>query len=339
MVTLAPVREHSDLAKLLETEPECFEPTTAFRVAQASATMLDAGTHAGVTPAALPVSGFSRDADGTARLRSTFAGVNGVNGSLPPAYDALVMREERNRAHGLSAFLDMFSARMAELFVDASEKYRLARCMRWSAARNVQNGFVTTLLALCGFGTRNLRDRTKIEEDTLLRFSGFFANRTRNSAALAAMLREVSGLPVGIELFRSRWLDIPVHEQSQIAKGGAVQLGINATAGAMVHDFAGSFRVIIGPLRYADYLSLGPGSHNVEALFALTRLFVGTGFDFDIEIVLRKEDVPFCQLGGTGDPPRLGWNSWARSEPALEDSRDAILREPPLTTREVVHAT
>ncbi|MCO4318065.1 type VI secretion system baseplate subunit TssG [Phyllobacterium sp. 21LDTY02-6] len=322
-MTLPADKNHDSLADLLERDPGRFEPTTAFRVAQAA----DEGTAItspfGVSASSLPVAGFRRKG-GKTSLRSVLGGILGPLGSLPPAYNEHVMREERNKSGALAAFLDIFSSRMAELFVDACEKYRLARLLRWDAGRG-RNAFSTALFSLIGFGTKGMRERSGLDDDVLLRFSGFLASRTRNAANLKALLSEFCGLPVEVELFRGRWLSVPEDERSQMGRAAAVQLGVNAMAGTAIRDFSSSFRLVLGPLDYPDYLSLAPGSANVEEIFALTRLFVGPGLDFDIQLVLKKEQVPFCQLGQTGDPPRLGWNSWARVTPAVRDSGDAVI--------------
>ncbi len=186
-----------------------------------------------------------------------------------------------------------------------------------------------TLLSLTGFGTAGLAAQAGVNPDVLLRFSGFFADRTRNAANLAAMLGEFTGLPIRIQQFRRRWVSLPVHEQSRMSRGGGVRLGTNSTAGAAIADAdaAGGFRVVIGPVGYADYVTLSPGSARLAEIAALTRLFVGTGLHFDVQVVLRKEDIPFCRMGSGEVPPRLGWNSWARVAPATRDSGDAILTE------------
>lgn len=330
------VKKTSDhLEDRLEEDPGRFEPTTAFRVAQhASGNDLGVRSHLGVSPAPLAVSGFKRT-DDRAVIRSSLAGLTGPLGSMPPAYDELILREERNRSRGLASFFDLFSARMNELFVDACEKYRIARRLRWGGDRR-KNSFVTTLFSLTGFGTKRLTERSGIDDELILRFSGFFAARVRNPANLRAMLCEFTGLPVEVDQFRGRWLTIPVEDRSRLGPGHEVQLGINATAGAAIHDFSGGFRVIVGPLDYADYLKLSPGGPDIKELFALTRLYVGSGLDFDIQIILKKEQIPFCQLGQAGDPPRLGWNSWARVAPAARDSGEAVIIERPAALQEAV---
>jgi type VI secretion system protein ImpH len=271
----------------------------------------------------LAVGGLVKTGERT-EIRSALAGVTGPLGSMPPAYNELVMRQERSRARGLSSFFDLFSARMSELFVAACEKYRVARRIRWIDPLR-QNSFVVTLLSLAGFGTKGLVEKSGVDENLILRFSGFFSARTRNASNLQAMLREFSGLPVDVELFRGRWLTIPLQDRSRLAPGSAVQLGVNATAGAAIHDFSGGFRIVIGPLDYADYLTLSPDGPAIKELFALARLYAGAGLDFDIQIILRKDEIPFCRLGEAGDLPRLGWNSWARVAPAERDSTDAVI--------------
>ena len=331
------------LVDLLERDPGRFEPVTALRIAQAAAEgELGILTHSGVSTAPLPVSGLKRK-DGRFSLRSALAGLTGPLGSMPSTYDEQILRQERNRSRALASFFDLFSSRMAELFADACEKYRIARRLRWGSDRK-GNAFVSSLLALSGFRTRRLTEIAGVDEDILLRFSGFFAARNRNAANLRAMLGEFTGLPVEVELFRGRWLTVPEAERSQIGSPQGVQLGVNATAGTAIRDFSGGFRIVIGPLGYADYLSLTPGGRGITEVFSLARLYVGAALDFDIQVVLRKEEIPFCQLGEAGDMaaqpgPRLGWNSWARNEPAATDSGDAIIVErQPVDTQGGLHA-
>lgn len=313
-------------AALLGTDPGRFEPATAFRVAQhVSDDGLTIAAHGGVQPTALAVSGFGRK-HGAAELKSAFAPIVGPLGSLPPAYGELLQREERNRSGALTSFFNLFAARFSELFVSATEKYRLARALRWSDQRK-SNGFRKTLLALTGFRTAGLTRKAGVSEDALLRFSGFLASRNRNVSALTSVLCEFTGLPVAIEQFRRRWVPLPLHEQSQLGQASGLRLGQNTTAGSAVEDMSGGFRVVIGPVAYADYLALTPGSKRLAEIFSLTRLFVGSALDFDVQVILKKEDIPFCRLGQLHAPARLGWNSWARVAPAQKDSTDAIVTE------------
>lgn len=313
------------LAEKLLSEPGRFEPVTALRVAQRASTRgLDIVAPVGVDPAPLAVSGFQRG-EKRNRIRSLLASLSGPVGSLPPSYNQLIMREERQRSRSLSAFLDVFNGRIGELFADASEKYRLVRWIRWQGHAG-EGGFLRVLLSLGGFGTRHTIERAEVDRDLALRFSGYFADRTRHASGLAAMLGELTGAPVRIEQFRARWLTIPSSERSRIGQPQGLQLGVNAAAGSRLRDLTGAFRIVVGPLHYADYLKLSPDAKAMREIVAITRLYVGPSLDFDVQVVLCKEDVPQSQLGRAGDPPRLGWNCWARTEPATKDSGDAVIQ-------------
>ncbi|KPF45776.1 type VI secretion system baseplate subunit TssG [Rhizobium sp. AAP43] len=312
------------LADRLDREPGSFDPVTALRVAQTSANgLLDIVAPVGVSPAPLGVSGYERRGP-RQKIRALFANLTGPVGALPHAYNELVLREERNRARALSAFFDLFNSRVSELFADASDKYRLARRLRWRGASE-HGGFIKALLSLAGLGTHELVDRVGIEQDLLLRFSGYFSDKTRHASGLRAMLGDLTGLPIEIEQFRPRWLAIPLDEQTRMGQSSAVRLGINTSAGSAVRDLVGSFRIVVGPVRYGDYLRFSPDGRFIREVVALTRLYVGPVLDFDIQVILHKDDVPFSSLSQAGHVPRLGWNSWARIAPAERDSRDAIV--------------
>ena len=46
------------------------------------------------------------------------------------------------------------------------------------------------------------------------------------------------------------------------------------------------------------------------------------GLDFDVQVVLRREDVPQSRLGAGA--PRLGWNAWLRQTPAERDAGQSV---------------
>ncbi|MCJ8510231.1 type VI secretion system baseplate subunit TssG [Rhizobium lemnae] len=317
--------QYDVLAEKLIREPDLFDPVTALRVAQAASPMgLDIVAPIGVDPAALSIGGFQRGKHRN-RVRSLLASLSGPAGSLPPSYDQLIMREERQRSRSLSAFLDIFNGRLSELFADAVEKYRLGRWMRWQSHRG-ESGLFRILLSLGGFGTHNTIDRTDVGCDFVLRFSGLFADRARHASGLRAMLQELTGVPVQIEQFKLRWLVMPAREMSRFDQPQGLVLGVNASAGSRLRDLTGAFRIVIGPLRYADYLRFKPDSKTLGEVVAVTRLYVGPALDFDVQVILCRLDVPESQLGRAGDPPRLGWNCWTRSQPVTKDCGDAVIQ-------------
>lgn len=311
------------LARALLLDPQSFEPTTAIRVAERLGARLQIGSEVSTRLAPAPIASVRRKAD-TVVVRSTLPGLLGALGALPPTYTETVLEEERRRSRAFRAFLDVFADPIARLVVEAGEKYRLPRLLRWRRL-SAGNRIVGALLAFAGLRTPELRRLNSLGDDAVLRYAGLFATRSRNAASLGSMLSAHLRLPAEVEQFSPRWIPIPPSEQTALGAARGARLGVDAAAGQAIRDHAGAFRVVVGPVGYADYLSLEPGAPRMEELMQLVRLYVGPALRFDVQVVLRGEDVPFCRLGNSATPARLGWNSWARVAPAATDSRDAIV--------------
>ena len=57
----------------------------------------------------------------------------------------------------------------------------------------------------------------------------------------------------------------------------------------------------------------------------MTRTFVGPELDFDVQPVLKPEEVPPCRLTPQEDEgPYLGWNTWLKCQPFTRQADDAV---------------
>ncbi|MFZ0061231.1 MAG: type VI secretion system baseplate subunit TssG, partial [Pyrinomonadaceae bacterium] len=144
-----------------------------------------------------------------------------------------------------------------------------------------------------------------------------------------SLLADYFRLTVEVEQFRGQWLQIPESGQSRLGEFGS--LGVNAVAGERVWDVQSRFRVRLGPLRYVQFEDLLPDPAPIpqrKSFFLvaqLARLFAGSEFDFDIQLVLAADEVPAAQLvEGTGAGPRLGWTVWLISAPPQADADEAV---------------
>jgi type VI secretion system protein ImpH len=61
-------------------------------------------------------------------------------------------------------------------------------------------------------------------------------------------------------------------------------------------------------VQFKDFL---PDQAGYVHLVELTRFFVGEDVNFDIQPVLRREEVPYCELR-PGPAIRLGWSMWLK---------------------------
>ncbi len=347
----------------LEAAPHRFDALQALRLVELGAARLGTGASPVVEPARItaqqglafapaPVAAVRGGADAPTAVRSTFLGLTGPLGVLPQAYSELVARADRLRNRAVSAFLDLFNHRLTSLFLRAAEKYRLGLLVQRSVTPPPGTGTPAgigtdpvsrAMLAVSGFGTPHLAGRMAIADEVILYYAGLFGARTRPVVALESMLADYLGLPVRVEQFSGRWLPIDPAEQTALPIGGSAapytRLGVDAMAGGKVWDPQAAFRIVVGPVGRQDLLALMPGRPSLHRLADLVRSYAGPDLAFDVQVILRREDVPELQLGpgeGAG-AAQLGWNTWAKGLPALEDKMDIILdldRLPPLATKD-----
>jgi len=55
-------------------------------------------------------------------------------------------------------------------------------------------------------------------------------------------------------------------------------------------------------------------------------IFSNDEWDFEVKLILEREQVPACTLGAEGTSgPQLGWVSWVKSVPFGRDPDDTVL--------------
>ena len=319
----------------LRAAPHRFDPFQAARLAEQGHETVGGAALPGDEPvrfqtaqtlafAAAPLTGVT-DTDGRLVLRQAYLGLTGPMGVLPQVFSELVIRADRMRNRSVSAFHDIFVHRLASLFLRAAGKYRHPVLVQADRSRG-GDPVSAAMLALAGFGTAHLRGRTTVPDAALLYFSGLLAARNRPAAGLAAMLEDDLGCAVTIIQYQERWVPVPPAEQTGLSRAGQYnRLGIDTFAGARVRDAQGSFRIKIGPVDYTQFRSLMPEGRLLRRLVDLVRLYADPALAFDVQVVLRRQDVPQLQMASEGAAPRLGWNSWAQNLPALRDAEDVVL--------------
>ncbi|MBY5931949.1 type VI secretion system baseplate subunit TssG [Tateyamaria omphalii] len=308
----------------LTRAPHRFEPLTALRLADAEAARRGIPMHVSAPPtgalSSTTITRVSVEADAI-RVETALAGLVGPLSPLPPAWTEMAAADKRRRAGGMTAFLDLFSGRLAVLFARAAAKYDLPVLLQWAPRR--ANSILTALHALIGLATHGLEARSPLPDDAILAHAGLLAHRTRSAMALQAMARSHLGLPVRIEQFHPRWQPVPETEQPRL--DGSRAMGHDASAGAWLLDRSGQIRLVVGPVRLADFLSLEPGQPRLRDFARLVRFAIGPVLGFDIQVVLDRRDVPETQLGGDGPAVRLGWNAWALGGEASHHATEAIV--------------
>jgi len=152
---------------------------------------------------------------------------------------------------------------------------------------------------------------------------------SRSAAVLERVLADYFDIDVEVEQFVGAWSGLSASDLCRFERGLTVseQLGGGAIVGDEIWNQQSGVRIKLGPLEFQQYLDFLPSGTAYESLWSLTK-FVSRGeLDFEFQLILKREDVPPCELGSDeAAGPRLGWTSWAKTRPMGEHASDTILR-------------
>ena len=264
-------------------------------------------------------------AKGPAEMKINFMGLTGPEGVLPLAYTVLLVERARAGDTAAADFFDTFNHRIISLFFQAWEKYRF-----WIAyERGERDQFSHHVLDLIGLGTAALQDRQVVLDDSLLYYSGLLAQHPRSAVALEQILSDYFDVPVEVEQFAGGWYRLATSDQCsfQGKESYSEQLGVGAVVGDEVWDQTARVRIKIGPLTLAQYEEFLPTGAAFEPLRVLTRFFSNDQLDFEVQLILKRDEVPRCELGADGESPaRLGWTTWGRTREMTRDPADTVLQ-------------
>jgi type VI secretion system protein ImpH len=327
-----------DVTQLLTEEPWTFQFFQAVRLLERilpdrspigrfvhpSKEIVRINVHTGTAFPASQIQGLNWDTGGAPVMVINFMGLFGPMGALPLYYTELIRERLRAKDTTVTGFLNIFNHRMVSLFYQAWEKYRFTIAYE----RGERDRFSHHLLDLIGLGTKVLQTRQSVPDDSLLFYSGLFALHARSATALRQILTDYFDVPVEVEQFVGAWYPLAPSNQCSL-DGFAIseQVGIGAVVGDEIWDQGAGVRVRLGPLDLAQYIDFLPEGSAYAPLRAITRFFSGDEVDFEVQLILKREEVPACELSNQPTvEPRLGWLSWVKSAPMKRDPADTILR-------------
>jgi type VI secretion system protein ImpH len=251
----------------------------------------------------------------------TFMGLAGALGVLPRHWTQILSDPNlKNQTAPLRDFLDIFNHRLISLFYRAWEKYRFPIAYE----RRADDTFSQYLYCLIGMGTTGLQRRLGISDEILLYYAGLLSQRPRAAVALEGVLQDYFNVPVEVEQFTGQWFLMNPDALTSLGAGGQNnQLGVSATLWERIWDPQARFRVKLGPLTYQQFQDFLPTSDAYRHVVELTRFFVGEELSFEVQPVLRADEVPWCALG-VNQSARLGWAMWLKTQPFEEDTTQPV---------------
>jgi type VI secretion system protein ImpH len=249
-----------------------------------------------------------------------FMGLTGPLGVLPHQYTELLMDRARYRDTALWSFFDIFNHRLISLFYRVWEKYHFPVAYE----RTGEDSFTAYLFDLIGLGTNGLRERFSFRDQGLLFYSGLIAQRPHSATAIDAVVSDYFGVPANVVQFPGEWLNLG---DNVTALGAAnSQLGMSTIAGSRVWSDQSKFRMRIGPMALKEFSRFVPVGTAYKPVTEIVRFLSGLEFEFDVQLVLKRDEVPFSILASDDNAPRLGWTSWLKTSDFPNDDDQVILR-------------
>lgn len=264
-----------------------------------------------------------------ARMEVRFMGLIGPSGVLPHWYNELAATRMQAKDHTLVDFFDIFHHRLLTLFYLAWRRYDFPANYLPGANDTLSH----YLLCLIGLGTKGLKGRIGLPEESLLYCSGLLARQVPSSAAVEAAVRYMSGGNAEVHQFIERMIPLDPDDCTQLGSNNA-SLGESTVCGRYARECGSKFRIHLGPFSYSHFTRFLPSGDLLRPIFALVRYLVGVEYEFEIRVLLKASEVPGCTLGGVEAPgsPRLGWSTWMLS------AGSAMKEDPYVTFQEGGHS-
>jgi type VI secretion system protein ImpH len=250
-----------------------------------------------------------------------FMGMIGVSGALPMHYTELAHDRIRHRDTSMWAFLDIFTHRSVSLFFRAWVKYRFP-----IAYERGNDEFTSYLFDFAGLGTRGLRGRMPFDDESLLPYTGLISQKPHSASAVENILSDYFSIPAKLIQFFGQWLELSESDVTRLGQQNH-KLGARAIAGTSVWDQQSKFRIKLGPLGLKHFSAFLPVGSAHQSLKSIVRFLLGKEFDFDLQLELKKEEVPPTILTTRAiRKPMLGWTSYAKTQQFEKDDPQLVLQ-------------
>jgi len=247
-----------------------------------------------------------------------FMGLTGPSGVLPRVYTELIEERGKLQDRSLRDFLDILNHRMLSLFYRAWARSRFP-----IEPRRVRQ----CLLSLVGLGLPTLENRLAVDDESLIFYTGLFALQPRSAAALERILADYFQVPVEIVQFVGAWYRLGGDSTCRFGGGEspAEMLGQGVVVGDAVFDLQSRARIRLGPLSLPQYEEFLPGRLGHRRLRDITRFFSRGEFDFEVQLILHRPDVPDWRLEDDATV-QLGWTTWMKTRPVFpRNPEDTVL--------------
>lgn len=262
--------------------------------------------------------------DGCPSMLVNFIGLIGPKGVMPNYLTELAATRARSRDNTLLEFLNIFNHRITSFFYQAWQKHHFTAAYE----RDRTDPLTDCIFALVGLGTPGLRHRQPVEDQSWIYYSGLLALIPRSAVALEGLIGDYFNVPVEIDPFMGTWRSLDDPDMCTLGEepSESTMLGFGSVVGDEIWDRQSRVRIKLGPLTAERYREFLPNGAAWQDLRAITKMFCGNDLEFEVQLILRREDVPAFELRAPDDGLRLGWHTWLKSGPEFgRNPGDTIL--------------
>ena len=261
-----------------------------------------------------------------ATMKVNFMGLSSPQGVLPTPYTELILERAQKKDTALRDFLDIFNHRLISFFYRAWEKYRFFVSFELREPDSVS----PLMLSLLGLGTQGLADRQLVPDQALIFYSGLLTQKPRSAQGLKQLLTDFFRVPVEIVQFVGKWIPLETVDQTVLdnSESPMQRLGFGAIVGDEVWDQQSTVRVKLGPLTRGQYLGFLPRKESAayRDLKAILKFWSNDELDFEIELILQRQDAPTFRFDQDSGPGLLlGWTTWVKNRDMQRDPDEATL--------------
>ncbi len=246
------------------------------------------------------------------RITQNFMGLYGVNSPLPPHIPEMIAQAYQD-PDPLRDLLDLFNHRLVSLYYRAWKKNHPAASMDPAAPDRL----TVALCALIGQEPGSPEQDWTVAPQRLVRYAGLLMGRNRPIGGLEAIISDYFGIQsVKVHPFLQRRVRLHPWETSRLgAPGRNNRLGRSLVLGEWVDDRAGQFRLSLGPLPLDIFQKLQPGQAAFNELVFLVDFYTRHQLDFQLELILDRENVKPLVLSAREKSNPLGRYSWLGRPP------------------------
>lgn len=256
-------------------------------------------------------------------VTTNFMGLYGTSSPLPSFYTEELMELEQEEQTTARRFLDVIHQRLFQLYSKARRKYDvLSQVVEYQT-----DDFPKLMHHLIGTSDKEIRN-SFIDPDSLIRFSGFFANKQRSAAGLKQLLVNYLAdleIDVQVEQFVERQVTVPDQHLSSLGLRSC-ELGNTALVGNIITDNRAKIAIHFGPLTQETFDALVNDKPQWETVKQLIKIYINRPLEVDIKLKMVTQSAQGIQIGGS-KWCQLGYDTWLLQSNELQsnDNQEDIL--------------